>query len=273
MPPRTYQSTVELGALIRSRREELELSIEQAAAAARLGSETWRRYEAGGAIRIDKVRAVCKALRWRALPVVGQAGDRRTEDLAKWWESARHSEAYSEWIAREVGDACARVFAVGCDVAPDLMREDLEGLASLPRGTHIGELPFSSLENDLPHRWMMRYDYEFVYRFLSTIQNLARRAVHQDFEKDPYLTQCFADALAVHVVMQTGFSAFDDLHGVSESQVVNWEDELSGDFDVELNWTLTEEFHPGPHDPSHFDHWFDKVFTGREPTVGQRVDE
>jgi transcriptional regulator with XRE-family HTH domain len=51
---RSHEGTTELGLAIRSRRVELGSTIEEMSRAAGVGSETWRRYEAGASIRVDK---------------------------------------------------------------------------------------------------------------------------------------------------------------------------------------------------------------------------
>lgn len=55
----------ELARKIKLRRQELNLTIEEAASRAGVGTKTWCRYEAGGSIRQDKCKGICKALNWR----------------------------------------------------------------------------------------------------------------------------------------------------------------------------------------------------------------
>ena len=64
MPPRTTAGSKELGDAIRSRRNELGLTIEKAASKARVGAKTWARYESGESIRKDKLPGVLKVLNW-----------------------------------------------------------------------------------------------------------------------------------------------------------------------------------------------------------------
>ena len=54
MSQRTVKGSGELGNKIRQRRNELGLTIEEAAAKAGVGVKTWCRYEAGESIRQDK---------------------------------------------------------------------------------------------------------------------------------------------------------------------------------------------------------------------------
>ena len=62
MASKSIQGSQELAKKIRSRRNELGFTIEEAAKRAGVGTKTWCRYEAGESIREDKYRGVCKAL-------------------------------------------------------------------------------------------------------------------------------------------------------------------------------------------------------------------
>ncbi|MEU1525977.1 helix-turn-helix transcriptional regulator [Nocardia rhamnosiphila] len=64
---------------MRERRIALDLSIEEAAAKAGIGTKSWSRYESGGAIRADKIRGICKALGWSRLPETEQ-DDQNSDD-------------------------------------------------------------------------------------------------------------------------------------------------------------------------------------------------
>lgn len=68
MAQKTIQGNKELARQIKSRRNELGLTIEEAASRAGVGTKTWCRYEAGESIRMDKCKGVCKALNWGVLP-------------------------------------------------------------------------------------------------------------------------------------------------------------------------------------------------------------
>ena len=75
MAAKSIKGNKNLAKRIRTRRNELNLTIEEAAARANVGTKTWSRYEAGGAIRQDKIKGLCKALNWRGLP-----GDEELDD-------------------------------------------------------------------------------------------------------------------------------------------------------------------------------------------------
>ena len=65
---KSIKSSKELGAQIKRRRQELGLTIEEAASKAGVGTKTWFRYEDGESIRKDKFKGVCRALNWKNLP-------------------------------------------------------------------------------------------------------------------------------------------------------------------------------------------------------------
>lgn len=67
MPLKALQGNETLARQIKSRRNELGLTIEEAASRAGIGTKTWCRYEAGESIRIDKCKKLCKALHWNDL--------------------------------------------------------------------------------------------------------------------------------------------------------------------------------------------------------------
>lgn len=56
MTPKTLVGSKKLGEKIRARWLELDLTIEEVALRAGIGTKTWRRYEAGESIRMDKRR-------------------------------------------------------------------------------------------------------------------------------------------------------------------------------------------------------------------------
>ena len=68
MAQHTIKGSAELGNKIRQRRNELGLTIEEAASKAGVGVKTWCRYEAGESIRQDKYRKVCGVLNWSSRP-------------------------------------------------------------------------------------------------------------------------------------------------------------------------------------------------------------
>jgi hypothetical protein len=258
MTPRTIRGSVRLGAALRRRREELGLTIEHAARAAAVGSETWRRYETGGSIRRDKVRGICAALRWRSLPEVDvTAGS--TEPTESWesYPKDRFDDSYSEWLAEWLGSDCARAFAFGCDVLLDQTRDDLSELGKQARGTHIGQLGVSWLEGSLPPRWVPRYDYDFVYRLRHTIDQLRLRAVRPGFDGVPHLTRSVADDLALHLILESGMSSAEAFGSDAADDWTAWEYELNGEDDEVVRVLFSDTTYVGEESPFHFDRWFE----------------
>lgn len=272
MAPRTVAGSEELGSLMRARREELGLSIEQAASSAGLGSETWRRYENGSSIRQDKLRVVCRALKWRALPAVGSRVSAEDKEPSRgMWELATESKGYTLSLVEEYGEGAARVFAVGCDIISDQIKDDLEQLRSMPRGSHVGEAPASWLDNQLPPRWLMRYDYDFLFRLRATVEALRLRAVHPNFDGIPHFTRCVADDLALHLIMEQGMVAFEvSDHQIDQRDVDEWEYEMNGEDDEVITLLYSEWFDSSPDQQWHFDRWFDRTYYGLSEAAAEQ---
>lgn len=154
MSARSVQGSAELGKKIRLRRNELGFTIEEAAAKAGVGAKTWSRYETGCSIRQDKVAYICQTLHWKRLPgEEGQTGF----DIGQY----KRSPAWSQTLADTWGDAAAVSFVIGSDILLDYIRQDLEALSTMPKGSHIGELEISWLDMGLPQQFLMEYDYDF----------------------------------------------------------------------------------------------------------------
>lgn len=171
MAQKTIQGSKKIAAQIRSRRNELGLTIEEAAAKAGVGTKTWCRYEAGESIRKDKCKGVCKALGWNVFP----EQDEEAHNDVFGHADTKH-EAWSSFLADTFGDNAAKSFAVGSDILLDRIKSDMEELASMPRGTHLGQLSVSWLCGDLPEQFLMHYDYDFLYQMKCTLLELRRRA-------------------------------------------------------------------------------------------------
>lgn len=173
MAQKSIQGSQQLAKKIRLRRNELNLTIEEAALRAGVGMKTWSRYEAGESIRIDKCQGICKALNWRNFPG-------SEEGIAKksLMEEYRNHEAWSQFLAENYGSGAAVSFAVGSDILLDFVEEDLSDLASMSSGSHIGQLSASFICNELPPQFLIKYDYDFVYRMKCTLLQLRWRAKH-----------------------------------------------------------------------------------------------
>lgn len=169
MAPKTILSNEDLGKKIKVRRNELRLTIEEAASRAGVGVKTWCRYESGGSIRKDKCKGICKALNWRSFP--DNAGSEPGKNLI---EEYKGHKAWSQFLADNYGVKAAVSFAVGSDVLLDYIEQDLSDLASMPVGSHIGQLNTSFIKMDLPAQFLMRYTYDFLYQMKCTLVHLRR---------------------------------------------------------------------------------------------------
>ena len=143
MSQKTIKGTVKLGESIKSRRQELGLTIEEAATKAGVGTKSWCRYEAGESIRGDKAKGICKVLNWHAFP-----GEDDSDDLEFNIDEYRNHAAWSTYLCEQFGEVAAVSFVIGSDILLDYIEEDLNGLASMPKGSHIGQLPISMIKDD-----------------------------------------------------------------------------------------------------------------------------
>src|SRR5690625_1228402 len=172
----SFNNNTEFGKLIKSRRQELNLTIEQAAKKAGVGTKTWSRYEAGNPIRKDKVKGVLRVLQWRNKPSQDSLTMTR-EGLIKEY---RNHNAWSNFIYENFGLYATISFIMGSEILTDYIKQDLEELSSLPVGTHIGQVDFSMLSIILPKEYLMKYDYNFLYSFHKSLQNTINHIISQD---------------------------------------------------------------------------------------------
>ena len=164
MAQKTIPGNKFLAMQIKLRRNELGLTIEEAASRAGVGTKTWSRYEAGESIRRDKSKGICKALNWYSLP---DQDEENSEQISV--EEYKNHEAWSQFLNSEFGIRAAISFAAGSDILLDHIKEDMAELASMPVGTHIGQLDLSWLNGSLPEQFLMQYNYEFLYQMKSTL--------------------------------------------------------------------------------------------------------
>lgn len=143
MAQKTIQGNQVLARQIRSRRSELGLTIEEASSRAGVGTKTWCRYEAGGSIRIDKCKGICRALNWIVFP----ESDAETYETISVQEYKTH-EAWSPFLENTYGTRAAMAFAAGSDILSDHINEDLAELVSMPAGSHLGQ-PYCKCVFDL----------------------------------------------------------------------------------------------------------------------------
>jgi hypothetical protein len=135
--------------------------------------------DTGTGVLSDRTRCAPFAVLSSGARSPGSGASVDSQDWAsRMWELAAQSSAYAPSLVEEYGEEAARVFAVGCDIIGDQIKDDLDQLRSMPRGTHIGEAPASWLDGQLPPQWLMRYDYDFLFRLRATVEAVRLRAVH-----------------------------------------------------------------------------------------------
>lgn len=266
MPPRTKEISAGLADAIKQRRCELGLSAEEAARRAGVGTKTWFRYESGSSIRNDKVKGVCKALSWPALPMQEDATMGDDGEYA-WLESIDAShEAWSSRLNEAFGRKAAVSFAVGSDILLDYLDEDLNELSKMPTRTHLGELDCSWLADLLPRQFLLRYTYEFIFRLRAVLLRYRMRAGHGQEMR----AHSPAEELLVRLIRDFSFDAIegwvpklgDDSSEDDQWQEVEgwkeWPEDLCDDDDLGMflddgRWVEEEE-------PYHFDRWFEPQF-------------
>lgn len=246
MAPKTILGNEELGKNIRSRRNELGLTIEEAASRAGVGCKTWSRYEAGESIRRDKCKGVCKALNWHSLP------EREEENETISVQEYRKHEAWSPVLEREFGTEAAISFAEGSDMLLDHIREDMEELASMPAGTHVGQLSVSFLREMLPEQFLMRYNYEFLYQMKCALLGLRARAGHGS----PMTAHSVLEELLLYLCCEEA-SAMMELNG-KDPKEQEWVFDLFDDMDI-VTCLYSDMCLDAGH-VYHFSHWAKQQF-------------
>lgn len=259
MPPRTQAGSKELGERIRSRRDELGLTVEQAARRAGVGTKTWARYELGESIRTDKVRGVCAALGWKSL----------NEGLSDDWEQESRSfiqsigedhPAWSAYLAAAFGRKVAVSFCIGSDILGDEIRMDLEALAKLPRGAHLGMLDVSLVLDYLPVQFVPRYDYEFMYTLWQRLA-LLRETLSRCQQFSVHMV---ADELLLHLIEAESSDLLEGWQAEPDDELgEEWVTTLCEDDDFSY-FLWTPSVHLGERRTYHFNHWFDHVFHEEE---------
>ena len=251
MSNKTIKGTKKLGESIRSRRQELSLTIEEAASRAGVGTKSWCRYESGESIRSDKVKGICKALNWLKFP----NQDLTEENLFNIEEYKKH-DAWSKYLCEQYGEAVAVAFAIGSDIILDHIKEDLSSIATLPRYSHLGQLQFSMIGDELPEQFLTRYDYEFLYQLKTTVILLRRKAI----KGNPIIAHTVLEELAIYLFMLEAESLMDCMYndmeeaGIEGLELANqWAFELFDDMDVYT--CLFSDRYLTKDNSYHFDNW------------------
>lgn len=260
MAHKTIQGSETLAKQIKSRRNELGLTIEEAASRAGVGTKTWSRYEAGESIRKDKCKGICKALNWHALP-----GQEEEEERGISIQMYKKHEAWSQFLEDTFGARAAMAFAAGSDILLDQIKEDMAELASMPAGSHIGQLNVSCLYGELPEQFLMHYDYDFLYQLKCTVCELRTRAkygasitAHSVMEElILYLSNEESTAL---IELGGGNDVFEDEEDLYAEE---WVFNLFDDMNI-ITFLYSDVYLNSDH-PYHFSHWSDQQFY-MEPT-------
>ena len=247
MGQRTITGSLELATAIRSRRHELNLTIEDAAAKAGVGTKSWSRYESGGSIRKDKYRGICKALNWNTFLSEDSNGAITVKEC-------RRQKAWSTYLADNFGDAAAMSFAVGSELLLDALSEDMNALASLPAGTHVGQLGDSWLELLLPPQFLMRYDYDFLYALQATVNRLC----HIAGAGTQLIAHNVLDELAIHLISELSHALVEASDLELDDNWDEWIYTLLGDNDLDI--CLYSRDYLGHDHQYHFDHWLENQF-------------
>ncbi len=254
MSAKIVEGSLELGERIRSRRNELGFTIEEAANKAGVGTKTWSRYEAGASIRHDKVMNICKVLNWNALPT--QEYDQMDFDI----EEYRNNEVWPQALADMLGDAAAVSFVIGSDILLDYIEEDLDGLSNRPKGTHIGELDLSWLKDGLPIQFLPQYDYDFLYYMKITLTRYRTQAK----SSSKFVAHTVMEELVLYLVMEESRVLMESiLPALSNDRYLydtwdSWPFDLFDDMDIIT--FLYSEFYLTEDHPYHFSHWREEQF-------------
>lgn len=256
MSQRVIPGTPKLAEALRSRRQELGLTIEEAASRAGVGIKTWCRYEAGESIRQDKAKGICKTLNWHAFPGVAEENGIRFD-----FDEYKRHDAWSKYICDRFGEAAAISFVIGSDTVLDQLEEDLRELSALPRGTHVGQLPVSMMKDILPAQFLMRYDYEFLYCLKTTVAKLRATAHYSEH----FFAHSVIQELAMYLFSERAEFLMECMAPEMESCGVEgletwneWVFDFFGDMDIAT--CLYSDVCLSHDHIYHFDHWTEEQF-------------
>lgn len=257
MPKASLNNSEKLSQIIKQRRLELHLTIEEAAQKADIGTKTWSRYEAGNPIRKDKLDGILRALKWNHIP----SELRSKQSLRGIIEKYQKHEAWSDYLYQNYGASAAISFAIGSDILSDYVRDDLDNLSERSKGTHIGELGTSFVSHLLPEQFLMEYNYEFMFIFSKVIDLFRVRAktgmeivahsvleeicLYIIMEESQLLLENYTEELSPEELEQ--FLPFD-----------KWAFDILDDMDVYT--FLYSDFYLESSNPYHFNHWLDNQF-------------
>ena len=236
MAQKSIQGSSTLAESIRTRRNELDLTIEEAALKAGVGTKTWSRYESGASIRADKCKGICKALNWVRFPETEENKD----DPLNLDQYQTH-EAWSKYLMYTFGKSAAVSFAVGSDILLDHIDEDIRELSQMPKETHIGQIGTSFLIDSLPPQFLMEYDYNFLYILRDNVKRF-RMIAHIG---EQIIAHSVLDELTLYLI-------------VEESRLLLEDDDAFDDMDL-ITFLFSNQYLPNGH-PYHFSRWTEDQF-------------
>lgn len=248
MAPKTIKGSEKLANTIKTRRNELGLTILEAATIAGVGVKTWCRYETGESIRKDKCRGICKALNWSAFPD-------DSEDSVLGVDYYKQSKLWSPFIANEFGVAAAVSFCAGGEILADVIEQDLDELSKMPAGTHLGQIKFSLLKDLLPPQFLLKYDYEFVYRLKLVLGGILIKAVSES----GFIPLNVLEELLLKMIIDEAEMIMGILDDLEDEYDPDWIYDLIGDSDVLFLWSefyFIDEFND-----YHFNNWMKTFYT------------
>lgn len=166
-------------------------------------------------------------------------------------------EAWSVALEKALGRDVAVAFAIGSDWALDSAQEDLDLMASMPRGAHIGELDISNLDDTPPLQFITRYDYDFLYLLVNRIRALRYMAK----KGGRIVCHTVLKEVALHVICEYAQFVFDLAEYVPAEGADPMETfaEIAGDCDIDM-WLFCRDSLVAPGDNYYFDCWNEPQF-------------
>lgn len=253
MSKNSIKNNENLAKNIKLRRQELNMTIEEAAAKASVGTKTWSRYESGNPIRQDKIKGLLKSLKWKSLP---SEGNNNEYELLNKYDYKKHT-SWSENLCENYGEMAAISFCIGSDLIYDYIKDDLESLSNLPKDYHIGQLEYSFLKYSLPQRYLTKYNYEFIYELKLLLKTLIEKVKYDD----SYLAHKPIEEILFFLIAEEAELLMEEY--INDSSIDNYYDknwiyDIFGDMDV---YTFLYSEVISPHNSSYdFKNWFNDTF-------------